>query len=160
MLLALAMDENNNMNDEINLRIEEPLLNLTLYRVCEDDQGTLGVLFHKGTFICWIMELPWRNNDQYISCITPGTYDGFYNNDNELYCIRSVPGRFAIQFHGGNWAGDESLGFISDSAGCLLPGMKPAWIMNQRAVASSKKALNVMDKYINHRDFKLTIVNV
>ena len=121
---------------------------IILNRVNSDDQGTLGILTHNDTILCWIIELPWRNNEPFKSCIPVGNYEVIN------YRMLNVPGRYGILFHSGNWAGDESKGFISDSKGCPLPGMRPAVISGQKAVAHSRRAMKAIPK-----DFNLTVVN-
>ena len=39
------------------------------------EEGVNGSLFLDGRFICYTIELPWRENKQNESCITEGEYD-------------------------------------------------------------------------------------
>ena len=128
-------------------------LHLTLYRVNDSDQGTLGILMHDKTLLCWTIEKPWRDNEPFKSCIPTGTYDviGMW--------IQKVPGRYGILFHAGNWAGDEDMGFRSDSEGCILPGVEPLELLNQKAITHSKRAFKSIGKYTEGKPFALTIRN-
>jgi len=138
--------DDNNMNDiKKNERI---LKHLILYRVNSDDQGTLGILTHNDTILCWTIECPWRNNKPFKSCIPVGTYKVI-----DQY-VKDVKDRYAVKFHSGNWAGDTLQGYRSDSQGCILPGTISVALLGQKAVAHSKKAMKVIPK-----DFNLTVVN-
>jgi hypothetical protein len=83
------------------------------------DHATYGVLFNKKTMmpICLTLELPWKQNKQFISCIPSGIYTlkkysgtRFKNS----FWVNDVPNRYAILIHAGNT--------VSDTVGCILPG--------------------------------------
>ena len=92
------------------------------------EKGTNGALFVNGQFLCFTIELPWRENQRNISCIPEGTYDvklrttgGFNNRYSQKFGnpwhkgmlhVQDVPGFEYILIHTGNT--DEN------TMGCLL----------------------------------------
>ena len=133
-----------------------------IFRIPHGDQGTGGILFCPTTgFECRSIELPWRDNNVSISCIPKGTYmvEPFkspkYGN---TYIIKDVPGRSYILFHWGNWAGDKSKGFKSNSEGCILLGTKHGYLTNQFAVLNSRTTVKRFLHTMNNEPFKLTII--
>jgi hypothetical protein len=86
---------------------------------------TLGVLtYGREKFLT--IELPWKNNKPFISCIPDGTYKVVRRNTakrGEHFHVRDVPGRKWILFH-------DKVNYIgsvnpktgqSDIAGCIIP---------------------------------------
>ncbi len=123
------------------------------------EEGTFSMfLFDSHTF--FTAELPWKNNQIGISCIPFGEYECSIVNSpkyGEVYQVHDVPGRTHILIHNGNWAGDEEKGFRSDSDGCIILGETRAKIHNQKAVGSSRKALEKFHYYMNNEPFTLII---
>lgn len=62
----------------------------------------------------YTLELPWRNNNQNVSCIPEGEYWVFKRRDKQVFQFEAVPVRTYIQIHCGN--------FTNQIQGCLLPG--------------------------------------
>jgi len=63
------------------------------------------------------LELPWRNNQRYISCIPNGRYKaspGFSSSKGQIIRLHDVPDREGILIHTGNGP--------DDSQGCILAG--------------------------------------
>lgn len=78
--------------------------------------GTNGALFHKHQFLCFCIELPWRLNQQNVSCIPDGTYalETFYSPSFKHHLIiKNVPNRSGILIHPANDAIDELRGCIA-----------------------------------------------
>ncbi|WP_432736487.1 DUF5675 family protein [Maridesulfovibrio sp. FT414] len=120
-----------------------PPLAATLLRRPYTDQGTIGVLtIPEVDFQCFSIELPWRENQNSVSCIPVGTYSLFRRWSDHwnsfVYQFRNVPGRSAVQIHWGNVAGDKTLGYRSNSLGCVLLGSVLCEIWGQQAVGNSK----------------------
>ncbi|ALM22017.1 hypothetical protein AAT17_12640 [Nonlabens sp. MIC269] len=99
------------------------------------EKGTNGALFVNGHLICFMIELPWRENKRNISCIPEGRYEVVSRFSprfkNHLHVL-DVPGRRLILIHPANDA-------LVDLEGCLAPvsqlsGISKGW--------NSKAALN------------------
>jgi len=111
-------------------------------------QGTSGILVIPGSFSCFTLELPWRNNQQNVSCIPDGDYEIEFVKAGSrlggrrwLYWVHPVEGRSGILIHAGNWAGDPEEGYRRNSYGCPLLGMSKGSMGGQRAVFQSRKAV-------------------
>lgn len=99
------------------------------------EKGTNGTLFINGNFICFTIELPWRNNQRNISCITEGTYEvvpRFSNQFKNHLHVLDVSGRSLILIHPANNALKELRGCLSPVS--QLSGIGTGW--------SSRVALN------------------
>ena len=116
-----------------------------LYRTGTGSQGTPGTLFLDGELLIVTLELPWKNNRRNVSCILAGTFPiKIHNSPKFGRCamIYNVPARGDILIHWGNWAGDKSLDFLSDTLGCVLTGTVFGSLDEQRAVRRSKIAFD------------------
>jgi hypothetical protein len=131
------------------------LKTLTLTRDASTAQGTTGKITiydpvqKKDVTVCYTIELPDKKNATNVSSIPTGTYTVVpYGSENFL--VQNVLNRSGILIHKGNWAGDESLGFRSDSKGCILPGNAitkldvPGGKKQQLAVSSSGDTLKAL----------------
>lgn len=79
--------------------------------------GTNGALFYQRKFICFMIELPWKENAQNISCIPDGRYElelWFTSRFKHHLVVKNVPGRSGILVHAANNAAKEL-------RGCLAP---------------------------------------
>lgn len=92
---------------------------LTLNRFYTNEHTTLGCLscteLDIAIFTC---ELPWNNNEQYISCIPSGTYKLVpWTSPKFGKCLKvlDVEGRTNILIHKGNSS--------QDTTGCILPAL-------------------------------------
>ena len=77
---------------------------------------TLGRLWCQD-FQCFTLELPWRNNQDDVSCIPAGEYEYFYRisgRNGKVLELVNVESREHIQFHAGN--------YHFQILGCILPG--------------------------------------
>ncbi len=104
---------------------------LTIDRNDSTDQGTLGdaTLHNVAGVLLWSafsLELPWRDNAPYVSCVPPGIYVAKVVPSSHfgypVYQLIDVPGRTDCDLHDGNWAGDVSLGYRTDVEGCTVFG--------------------------------------
>lgn len=136
-----------------------------LIRFKTSDQGTRGMLFLPSGEHFATLELPWRENQQSISCIPQGTYQAEMidtSSRGRVYWLKEVPGRSEILIHSGNWAGDVSKGFYSDSEGCILPGMKHGHLWRngkeQDAVISSRVALGQLRDILEEQKIMIKIL--
>ena len=78
---------------------------------------TIGRISCNG-FECFTLELPWRNNEQNISCYPSGVYEYKKRYSSSKKCevieLINVPNRTYIQVHAGN--------FTHQILGCTLVG--------------------------------------
>jgi hypothetical protein len=97
--------------------------NLYLHRFIETEESTSSILFNENRFLSFCLELPYRNNERFISCIPVGCYSVVPHDSpkfGECFLIEDVPNRDHILFHVGNYA--------FNTTGCILPGR--AWKKN------------------------------
>jgi hypothetical protein len=96
------------------------ILNLLLMRREFTDKSTIGQLSIDGVPYCATLELPWRDNQQGISCIPEGDYqvvvDWSASKQKRLPHVLNVPGRDGIRIHTGNYP--------HEIQGCILVGEK------------------------------------
>ena len=80
-------------------------------------RGTNGALFVNGKFVCFTIELPWRENRRNVSCIPEGRYEVkpriSKKFGNHLILV-DVPQRSLILLHPAN----DALGELQ---GCIAP---------------------------------------
>ena len=135
-------------------------MNLILNRFFQNEHKTLGnlFLFDHGRIIAMVktLELPWRDNQKYISCIPEGTYKLIYpysgTKYQDVFMLAKVPNRSGILIHAGN--------FTSQIAGCILPGMLHDDINNDgiKDVKHSGIAMEVLRYYVRQgEDMIITI---
>ena len=80
-------------------------------------KGTNGALFINGKFICFMIELNWKDNQRNISCIPEGAYEvipRFSKRFRNHLHVLNVLGRSLILIHPANDA-------INELQGCLSP---------------------------------------
>jgi hypothetical protein len=78
--------------------------------------GTNGKLESNGTFICYTIELPWKNNQVGVSCIPEGKYfisKRYSSKFNWHLEVMNVENRKYILFHPANHARNELRGCIA-----------------------------------------------
>lgn len=135
-----------------------------LYRTPSTNQGTAGLLLHNGEFVCFMMELPDRNNARGLSRINPGTYHVRYmprsasGKYKDVYHVLNVAGRGGILMHTGNVAGDKTKGYKTHSLGCLLPASRLGVLYGQTAGLASRGALRKIHQITQRQDFILEVI--
>jgi len=92
---------------------------ITLQRLEQNADGTYGqITAADNKRLCVTLERPWLNNQHGVSCIPAGEYEAVRVHSPhfgyDVYQLRNVPGRDAIELHRGNT--------IADSEGCILLG--------------------------------------
>ena len=116
---------------------------------------TLGEAILPSGKIIKTLERPWLNNQPNVSCIPDGVYlckwlersaSGKYKR---CWHVQGVDGRSGILWHSGN--------LVRHTLGCILPGMRHGWLLNQRAVLSSGAGMNAMREELSEQDFALVI---
>ena len=113
-------------------------MNLTLLRRYGENETT-GRLLIDGDYFCRTLELPWRDNAEYISCIPEGTYGcRIRNSPKHGVCIelKDVPARTAVQIHIGNT--------VLNTLGCILVGLKHGRLYGRVAVLKSGMAFKAL----------------
>jgi len=91
-------------------------MELTLIRKYHEE-GTNGVLLYKGNFLCYTIELPWKQNRKMISCVPEGRYEIVSRYSQRFgihFLVRGVPGRKYILIHPANNA-------LKELKGCIAP---------------------------------------
>jgi hypothetical protein len=132
-----------------------------LLRLRTSDYGTEGMLVTDDGFNCMTMELPWRENQQNISCIPAGEYKVITRISprfGKTYWVTKVPNRGYILIHAGNYAGDVSKGYKTSVEGCILLGKKHGWLSRQRAVLNSRISVRAFMNHMKNEAFKLIVV--
>lgn len=133
---------------------------LILQREESEDDGTYGTLRLPDGTVLNTLELPWRNNENRISCIPPGVYPCKKRPSKtfgEAYEVMQVPGRSAILIHAGNSAGSADKGMKADSQGCILLGMDRGRKGNQKVITASKAAMRLFHEKMQDMPFTLVI---
>jgi hypothetical protein len=95
------------------------VLPIRIFRTSDNSASQTGELSVNGTLIAHTLELPWRNNQSYVSSIPPGTYRAivrYDKTDGWRLQLESVPGRTGVQIHVGNYP--------TQIEGCVLVGRR------------------------------------
>lgn len=91
---------------------------VTIVRTSYNSGSITGELFVNGKFVAHTLELPWRNNESYVSSIPAGKYKAHLRYDKKdqwRVQLDGVPGgRTGVQIHIGNYP--------SQIEGCVLVG--------------------------------------
>ncbi len=128
--------------------MSEPYPVVEIQRVYGDDDVTLGMLKHK-TFKCFTVELPWKNNIPFVSCIPPGRYLmklGRYNRGGyDAYEVQEVPGRTLIKLHIAN--------LPEDVFGCIGPGDSITHLNDALGVGNSRDTYDKFMEMLDHAKY-------
>ena len=129
---------------------------LLLKRILEDADKTVGsILWVKDmTQLCCTIELPWINNEPFISCIPKGRYlCKKYSSAkyHDVWEVVNVPNKSKILIHIAN--------IVDDVKGCIGPGKIFAKnIKNGKdGVASSGPTMTMLRGKLGDDDFILAI---
>jgi hypothetical protein len=103
------------------------------------------------------LELPWKNNEKYISCIPLGEYVAYKHYSpkfGDTLWIQDVPNRSEILIHPAN--------FHSDLLGCVGIGKDLKWINrdNDVDVSASRFSMKEMLDMIKEDYIDIKIVNI
>ena len=133
--------------------------NVHIFRTKRSSHGTEGIL-STGSFTCFTLELPWKDNQPNISCIPHGTYPVKPRKSprfGDVFHVTNVEGRSHILIHSGNFAGDTEKGLKTHVQGCILLGKYRGVLGTQKAVLSSKPTIRRFMEYMQSDDFTLTL---
>lgn len=132
---------------------------LRLIRYHMTGTETLGLLFVDGEFVCYTLELPWKNNERDISCIPEDTYTVVpHKTDPNKFRVKNVPGRSGINIEIGN--------SYKDILGCILVGTGvTSYLWNYGGnshyyLVSSKIAMYKLKEIIGDSDCILHVTNI
>lgn len=130
----------------------------TITRDPSSDKQTLGEMIitddsGKEIFSCKTLELPWKDNQQNVSCIPTGTYSVKRRHSErfkEHFHILDVPNRTWILIHAGN--------YYTQIKGCVLVGDRFSDI-NKDGYLDVVNSRNTMKKLLDllPDEFQLTI---
>lgn len=107
-------------------------MKVTLRRISEREDATLGVLFFDDIPRLVTLEPPWRNNERNVSRIPAGEYEMAVTTSprfGKTWKIKNVPERSAILFHAGNT--------VKDTQGCVLVGNRYGVTMGPSRISES-----------------------
>lgn len=142
------------------------MISITLQRFVSGPIETLGILVIPGheLFVCKTLELPWKNNENNISCIPSNSaYPCKYTRSNRLseaaghdvftYEILNVPHRTGIRFH--------SCNFVHQLLGCVGLGAIYDDINHDGVpdIVNSKATVQKFEDLMERKDFTLRVVN-
>lgn len=133
----------------------------TLTRNSSTDDGTFGKMILDDGTEYFSGELPWKDNNNGISCIPSGTYECEIINSPAhgiCYLIKDVPNRTMCEIHSANWMGDESKGKKCQLKGCIALGFDCKTLNGQMEIISSRIAVADFLKRLNNESFQLTIM--
>lgn len=124
---------------------------LILSRFDQNDKRTLGSLCDGDEVVGVTLELPWKNNEPFVSCIPDGTYEVIpYSSAKwpEVFHILDVPGRNYVLMHWGS--------FVRNTEGCILVGKRIGKLLKEDAIFDTHdKIAEMYRKYYN--GFTLTV---
>ena len=107
---------------------------MTLKRVTTIEDGTFGVFIDELVPFALTLELPWKDNKPWVSCVPSGIYickrikSPKFGNTFE---ITDVPGRYDILLHRGN--------IKKNTQGCVCVGEQFEYLFDKVAVLASTK---------------------
>lgn len=126
--------------------------NLFLKRIATSDLGTFGVFCLGSIPVCLSCELPWKDNQNEISCIPVGSYlcEPWDSEQHPIsYRLIEVPNRKDVLIHPGN--------SIANSRGCILPGTSFDPIGGVPGVWHSMTAMKELRDLLGKNEFGLLI---
>lgn len=129
------------------------------------DKQSLGTLIYAQPelFVCKTLELPWKLNQNNISCIPTGIYTCIWTRSNRLstlagydvftYELSGVQGRLGIRIHSAN--------YFYQLLGCIALGdtLKDINLDGQLDVIHSGATVDKFNTLMNKENFELRITN-
>lgn len=116
--------------------------------------GTNGKLESDGKFICYTIELPWKENETKVSCIPEGEYvirKRYSRKYNWHLEVVDAPSRKGILLHPANNAQSELKGCIAPVSKLSGAGLG---LMSRKAFVRLKRLVN---KALDNRE-KVTLI--
>lgn len=128
---------------------------MKLVRVAYNEGGTWGVLLSHEYPFAVTLELPWRYNQEDVSCIPEGKYRvrRIPVENSVVFKVLNVLNRTGIDIHVANT--------IRDLKGCIGVGEQFDYLGDERAILASGHAFNELITVTSGMDeFDLEIVGV
>jgi len=127
---------------------------ITIKRTHYREDGTFGVIDDEGEMFALTVELPWKDNQQNVSCIPEGEYDLKRKKSHhfgEVFEVLNVPNRTDVLIHPANTK--------DDLKGCIGLGEQFEPIGSLDAVLLSRQAVSEFMKRMKGFDYgKLVIL--
>lgn len=112
-------------------------MRMHLNRISYTGEGTFGVLKLNSIPFAVTLELPWKNNEPFVSCIPEGSYNCHrYTSEKwpNTFQVSNVSGRTYILFHRANT--------IADLQGCIGIAEEFGVLRSKPAILSSGRGFN------------------
>lgn len=107
------------------------------------------------------IELPWRDNKTFISCIPTGDYLCKWTWSpafkRHMYLVDNVSGRSGIRIHKGSYAGATDYGYKADFLGCISLGKGYTTLAGQKILHTTAKSVAKFEEMMDRKDFILSI---
>jgi len=120
------------------------------------EKETIGVMMKGGKVLGYTLELPWRDNQQYISCIPVGIYECKRvktEKFGDTFQVMNVPNRTEVVFH--------SVATAKDTKGCIGTGRDVGYKNGDRCVLGGLDAKKIfLQAYKDVDTFLLRISNI
>lgn len=133
----------------------------TLSRMESSDEGTFGLFTLEDGSEWDSLELPWRDNQQGISCVPEGVYMAkmAYSPKHAamVYHLQNVPDRSDVEIHAANFGGDKAKGYRCELLGCIALGEGIGQLLGQKAVLNSQKAMREFQEKTGGVDLEIHI---
>jgi hypothetical protein len=138
-------------------------MNVQLQRLQSGDQGTFGRIVTPGGLILFTGELPERDNQSDVSCISAGTYDAMWAWSDHfrrmMYLLLGTNPRAGIRAHAANFMGDATKGYKKQLNGCIALGEKVGVMDGQKALLVSAPAVRRFESHMQYKSFTLEVVS-
>lgn len=128
------------------------MLEIYVLRALQTKQSTIGVLLSTfknnkngllSSFLCYTLELPWKENQRNISSIKQDAYNAWYEFsprfNRELLTLEDKHGRSYIRFHAGNKP--------THTEGCILVGRRA----EKDLITNSREAEDALKKFVTRK---------
>lgn len=123
---------------------------LTLERQEHTHNSTIGSFYYNGEFICYSLELPWRDNKRGQSCVEPGLYElahHLWKGKEPTFCLinedkgvthydNADSKRSTILLHPANYP--------TEINGCIAPGMIKGFDVIRRSRDGFRKLRDII----------------
>lgn len=122
---------------------------LVLERQEFTDKSTIGSIYYNGDFICYSLELPWRDNERGKSCIPVGEYELEYHQYKNYLDTYALVGETVS-----HWCGEDRLQRCAillhpanephEIDGCIAPGLEKGVDMVDLSAKAFRKLHNTI----------------